>query len=294
MSSLIYDESQVRNFYREVIAKVPAGPFDADFFCVAARKKYMSEAEREATRLGDTCMMEKTICREIDENIFIHKLQKVDACLDHLYSHNGAAIPRSCMVFYMNVNHTSMINALKDFKMDVATMEAELYDVFLKNGSRENIGNKLKRLDNIVLKAYQNPKNVVKRNWIDIDMDIDPEKISSENIKFAINYLLDCYHIEKEEFRGDNLYQIIKTHGGYHILIDTDIISKSNTFYAKELSAKEDIKKKMLSIKSFMDILEVEAKDKVGLDSIKEIKINQNGMVPIPGTLQGGVEVKLC
>ena len=135
MSSLIYDESQVRNFYREVIAKVPAGPFDADFFCVAARKKYMSEAEREATRLGDTCMMEKTICREIDENIFIHKLQKVDACLDHLYSHNGAVIPRSCMVFYMNVNHTSMINALKDFKMDVATMEAELYDVFLKNGS---------------------------------------------------------------------------------------------------------------------------------------------------------------
>lgn len=293
MTSLIYDEEQVRKFYREVITKTPAGPFDVDFFCVAARKKYMTEAEREATRLGDTCMMEKTICREIDEDIFVHKLQKVDACLDHLYSHNGANIPRSCMVLYMNVNHTSMINALKDFKTDVATVESELYDVFIKNGSRENIGNKLKRLDNIVLKAYQNPKNIAKRNWIDIDMDINPEKISSENIKFAISYLLDCYNVKEEEFTGDNLYKIIRTHGGYHVLINTDTISKSNTFHAKNNTGR-DIKKEMLSIKSFMDILEVEAGDKAGFDSIKEIKINQNGMVPIPGTLQGGKEVRIC
>ena len=126
MQSLIYDEEQARRFYREVIQIQKMGPFDADFFCVAARKKYMTQEEKDTTRLGDTTLLEKTPVREADENIFIHKLQKVDACLDHLYSHCGAQIPRECMVFYMNVNHTNMINALKNLKIDIAVMESEL------------------------------------------------------------------------------------------------------------------------------------------------------------------------
>ena len=292
MRSLIYDENQVKKFYKDIILTNPLGPFDTDFFCVAARKKYMSQEDRERTRLGDTTLLEKTPLRNSSQEIFLHHLQKVDACLDHLYSHSGEIIPRSCMVFYMNVNHTSMINALKSLKIDIATVEAELYDVFVKNGSRENIGNKLKRLDNLTLKEYQDPKNVSKRFWIDIDMDISTDLISAKEIKEALDAGLSKKEVPN--FKILKPYEIIQTKGGYHILVNTDMISLHNTAWSDYVKANNthNFKERVRSVKDFLDILEILVKTR-GIEA-KEIKVNQNAMVPIPGTLQGGVEVKIC
>ena len=72
--TLIYDENQVKKFYREILGKPKMGPFDTDFFCVAARKKYMTQEDKERTKLGDTTLLEKTPLREYDEDIFYHKL----------------------------------------------------------------------------------------------------------------------------------------------------------------------------------------------------------------------------
>lgn len=291
MASLIYDEAQVIEFYKEILGKPKMDPFDADFFCVAARKKYMTQEEKEKTRLGDTTLLEKTPLREYNEEIFLHKLQKVDSCLDYLYSHSGANIPRSCMVFYMNVNHTNMINALKNLKIDIATMEGELYDVFMKKGSQENIGNKLKRLDNLTLKAYQDPKNVSKRFWIDIDMDISTDLISGDEVKKALDEGLAKKEVP--DFKIRYPYSIIQTRGGYHILVNTDMISLHNNAWADYVKTHNghNFKERIRSIKDFLDALENLVKSK-GLEA-KEIKINQNAMVPIPGTLQGGFEVKM-
>lgn len=281
MKTLIYDEEQVKKFYNEIIVDAPHSDFDVDFFCVAARKKYMTQEEKEATKLGDTCMMEKTVVRELNEEVFLHKLQKVDSCLDHLYSHNGTNIPRSCMVLYMNVNHTSMINAIKSLKSDISLIENELYDVFIKNGPRAGIANKISRLDQVTLKAYQNPQNVSKKCWIDIDMDISVDSVSYKEIEDA----LDCMLIIKV---CPKIYKVIQTHGGYHILVNTISISSHNKVVSINY---EDFKKYILSVKDFTDTLEKLVTDK-GLEA-KEIKINQNSMVPIPGTLQGGHKVIL-
>ena len=289
MESLIYDENQVKKFYKEIVAHFPMGPFDADFFCVAARKKYMTQEDRERTKLGDTTLLEKTPLRENNEEIFLHKLQKVDACLDHLYSHCGARIPRECMVFYMNVNHTNMINALKNLKIDIAVMEGELYDVFMKKGSQENIGNKIKRLDNITLKEYQDPKNVGKRRWIDIDMDISTDLISGDEVTKALDEGLAKKEVPDFKIRCP--YNIIQTRGGYHILVNTDMISLHNDAWADYVKAHNghNFKERIRSVKDFLDALEDLVKGK-GIEA-KEIKINQNAMVPIPGTLQGGIPV---
>lgn len=285
MESLIYDERQVRRFYDTVILGSERGPFDVDFFCVAARKKYMTQEERELTRLGDTCMMEKTPVREPDEDVFYHKLQKVDSCLDHLYSHNGTRIPRSCMVLYMNVNHTSMIEALKGLKTDIATMEGELYDVLVKNGSRENIGNKVKRLDNLTLKAYQNPKNVSKRSWIDIDIDINCPEISAGDIQAVLDSrIFGDSGLDECSFLHRPMNVIIKTHGGYHVLVNTVFISDFNSSVSKPAD-----KSKFISVDTFVSEIKKLFESK-NLEA-KEIKINQNAMVPIPGTLQGGMLV---
>ena len=299
ITSLIFDESEVKKFYESVIMKGDRSPFDVDFFCVAARKKYMTQEERELTQLGDTCMMEKTVCREEDYNIFLHKLQKVDACLDHLYSHNGTNIPKSCMVLYMNINHTSMIEALKSLKIDIALLESELYDVFIKNGLKEGVGNKLKRLDNLVLKAYQNPKNMAKKTWVDLDVDIPTDKVPADFIRSTLDEMLLTKGVamfnlsdncQITPIKSEEMYTIIRTHGGYHILVNTRNISKMNEDYSSTIRKID--KKRILSVQDFIVAL------KEGLDGIhvdaKEIKINPNSMVPIPGTLQGGFEVRIA
>ena len=286
--TLIYDLNQVKKFYKEVLG-TERGPFDVDFFCVAARKKYMTPEERQLTQLGDTCMMEKTPVREYDENIFIHKLQKVDSCLDHLYSHNGTNIPRSCMVLYMNVNHTSMIEALKGLKIDLALFESELYDIFTKNGLREGVGNKIKRLDNLTLKAYQNPKNISKRTWVDIDIDV--EGLNQTSINATLDNMIRS-KVHPLLVITEKPYIIIGTHGGYHILVNTQWISGHNRAWAKYAKDTDmNLKSGILFVEDFTKSLKALMIEK-NLDA-KEIKVNQNAMVPIPGTLQGGKEVRI-
>lgn len=282
MKTLIYDEDQVEEFYRRVISSQERTEFDVDFFCIAARKKYMSEEEKQATRMGDTCMMEKTVVKKDDISLFMNKLHKVDAGLDWLTSNNGTRIPRSCMVFYMNINHTDMIYALKGLKMDLAVLEGELFDCLKKKGLLENIGNKVKGLNTLVLKAYQNPSNVSNKTWIDIDFDVSPENFSFTEIKEVMSSL---------KFKEES-YVVIQTRGGYHILVNTPWISAYNKEYSKSFKEGEKFNKKgLLSVDKVISGLEKALVGK-GFEA-KEIIINRNGMVPIPGTIQGGVRVRI-
>lgn len=305
MKTLIYDENEVKRFYDEVIS-VPGvrGYFDTDFFCVAARKKYMTEEERQATRLGDTVMMEKTVLKKEDFEVFSNKLHKVDAGLDWLTSNNGTKIPRECMVFYMNVNHTNMVDALKSFKIDMSVLENELLDCLVKEGSLENISYKIKSLNNVLLKAYQNPSNMSKRNWVDIDLDVSPENISGEDIKVCLDKMLSSHYRYEELKKPEEAvvnneviktfaYKVINTRGGYHILVSSPSLSYYNSNYSKQMQLEGGNfdKKNILSVESFTTALNEMLVDK-GIEA-KELKINQNAMVPIPGTLQGGVPVKI-
>ena len=287
--SQIVNPDQVREFYDKVLAG-DWGPFETGFFCIAARKKYMSQEEREATRLGDTCMMEKTILKQDDFQEFWLKLQKVDAGLSFHSSNNGALIPPHCMVFYINVNKTDMINAIKDFKSDLLDMENELWDVLIKRGSQEGIGAKIRGINNKLLKAYQNPKNNVK-GWLDIDMDLGKEAKESEYLKSfeqVLPSVLKTAHFEP------GTYHIIRTQGGYHILIKASWIKTFNAEYASTC-AKQKIS---INKDTFIDPMKVITKVKETYQfwfdtEPEEIKLNQNAMVPIPGTLQGGKEVRM-
>lgn len=190
------------------------------------------------------------------------------------------------MVLYMNVNHTSMISAIKDLKSEISLIENELYDVFMKNGLREGVANKLKRLDTVTLKTYQNPKNVSSRNWIDIDIDLDTEKVSISDLRTRIYDMLTYFPYE-----GVIQYLpfvIIQTHGGYHVLVSTRFISERNKLYASNNKMNKGM---VLSVDNYMSAILTLLEEK-HVDA-KEVKINQNAMVPIPGTLQGGKEVRI-
>lgn len=297
MQSLIYDLDQAKKFYDKVI-DTPREAFDADFFCVAARKKYMTQEDRERTRLGDTCMMKKTALKQADSSVFLNKLRETDAGLDWLTSLNGEYIPRSCMVFYMNVNHTNMAKGIQSFKKDLVDLDTELSNVIFKHAKLEDIGYKVKNLANIAMKAYQDPKNVTDKTWIDLDLDVfewnsltpedvfpvireyDARKLNTSEIELLETQLLAmslarCY--------------VIKTHGGLHILVSTAWFKHANKIKAESRSKEKLSRFDFMNLEELKHLLETRLQEKC---TYKEFEINQNMMVPIPGTLQGGVEVK--
>lgn len=279
MKTLIYDERVIREFYRRILGKYPRGDFDTDFFCVAARKKYMTEEERQETRLGDTTLLEKTVLKRDSEDEFVNKVFKVDSGLDWVTALNGNRIPRSCEVFYINVNHTSTLKALKSLQGDLNVLTGELLDCLTKRGTLDNIGRKVKGMNTLVLKAYQDPKNVSDKTWIDLDVDVPHESLSLEDL---VNVLEGIMSPEGRE--------IIVTRGGYHVLVDTRFMSSFNKGVSEDCSSRgvPVDKSRILSVDKVLKGI----RDVCG-DNAKEVKINSNGMVPLPGTIQGGKKVLL-
>lgn len=297
-SSNIWSAGEAASFYRNVIGE--CGPFATDFVCIAARKKYMTEEQKSSLRTGNTCMMEKTILKEFDQEKFLSKLRRIDAGLDFHTDLDGKPMPRSCMVFYMNVNHTDVLKAVHDFKNEMSQWEYEL----AVSAHREIPARRLKSVQNRLLKSFQDPKNQVK-GWIDIDCDIPSfwetpvldslgESFPGEEIvQKLVTHLAGMFRLPEETDApsGEKPVCAVLTHGGFHVLIRQSAISTHNRSVA---SATED----KILIPSLMHTPE-KLRDEIacflaarGYTEAKEIKINQNSAVPVPGTLQGGFPVR--
>lgn len=299
----ILDKNQILTFYHNVICCDSERSLNAvDFFCVAARKKYMSEEERKHTNLGDTCMMQKTILKEEDPIKFYSKIQQVDATLDFMLDRDYNYLPRSCMTFYMNVNHTDVFKAAKQFKHLITDWDYDLSSLLLGNGKSKTteISKQFKTIQNNLLKSFQDPSNCVNtKGWIDIDCDIEEDDAC---IGLRNGRARTLKRILEDKFRSvifkDNVAPtveyikpyVIETHGGIHILIHSRTISEYNRQLSKILSGSQ-LAHNVMKVETLLaDIESFLTDQKV---SSKELKVNQNRAVPIPGTLQGGFPVKI-
>ena len=278
-TSHIWSEEEIIKFYDTVL--VDLKPNETDFFCIAARKKYMTQEEREATRMGDTCMMNKTVVKEHNSRKFLAKVHQADSSMDWYTSLNGAILPRSCMVIYININHTSVPKAVRDFKHELAEYDYEFSCASVKE-NENNASRKLAGIHNRILKSFQDPKNQ-NSEWVDIDLDVDKTKVSVKDIYEIIR---DLESHEVSSLFG--VVPIVETQGGYHILISKQATKTMNKFVARVYEYRE-IQDHVMTPGRVLQRL----KNVLDESAVKEITINQNNMVPLPGTLQNGFEVKL-
>ena len=279
--SLIWSEEQLAKFY-EIFCSEPS-PYHTDFFCLAARKKYMTEAQKREINLGDTCMMFKTILKDYDVKKFISKVKQADAAASFFTDRDGNYIPRSCYTFYMNVNKTNVLKAVKDFKDQMNIWDYDLATTVLFNNTtkKENIGKQIKTVQNSLLKSFQDPKNV-EGPWLDIDCDIGEvsEEFVKEFKKAAVGF-----------FGGTDVY-ILRTHGGVHFIFSKELISSYNKHVA-EVCSKEEMRTHIMTLEKILSFInEMVSLFLPGRD-VKEIKFNANMAVPLAGTLQGGFPVSI-
>ena len=289
--SNIWSEDEALRFYNGIVGERPAEESETDFICLAARKKYMTDGQRAECSLGDTCMMGKTILKEHDEAKFLSVLHRLDAQLDWFTDLRGNMIPRSCFAFYMNINHTLVPKAVADFKKELAEYDMEIACALANHGKSGPATVKMKNVENRLKKAFQNPSNQTD-GWIDIDMDIEKTG-GDEGTK--IRALVAG--LEQADLDGNAIeclmrgIRVIETRGGYHVLVGRTALKSVNSTLAKSLPASK-IKDHVLTADRIAR--ELEAHYTQHGVAVKEIGINQNRMVPVPGTMQGGFEVRLA
>ena len=280
--SLVYDENQLVNFYNTFFSE--ALPFHTDFFCLAARKKYMTEEQKKAINLGDTCMMNKTILKEYNVKKFLSKVYQADASASFLTDRDGNYIPRSCVVFYMNINRTNVLKATKEFKDLLNVWDYDIASCYMNSNPKENLGKQLKTIQNNLLKSFQGPKNA-EGDWIDIDCDLGPVDEMT---------LLKYKNLIASRLQAQDVH-VIQTHGGCHILISKKAISEYNRGVSERLTGQktEVLKKLIMTSEKLLLYVRGLLKFDFSDEDVKEVKFNQNAAVPLPGTLQGGFPVKM-
>lgn len=125
-------------------------------------------------------------------------------------------------------------------------------------GNDKEAAENLRGMDTILMNCYQRARGT--RAYVDIDIDAPDEQFS----------LYAMTKLRRElTARGVQVY-VIHTHSGYHVLLNRKTLS--------------------FNYNTVVDELQQEA---LGLfDEKAEVVRNSNDMVPIPGTLQGGFEVR--
>lgn len=258
-SSLIWSEHVVRKFYSVVLGTLES--HEINFVSIAARKKYLSAEEQQKIRLGKTQMLGKTLVLKNEADYFINKLFRLDAESSFYTDYDGNIIPKTCMSFYLNLNPSNVLKALCEFKVILANYDMEASHL-LKNGNeqkREEYLGRVKTLVNKLYSCFQVSRGT--KRWLDLDIDV--EGVDKQSL----------YDVAVEVLRGEGIIPVgVATRGGLHILLKT-----------------EDLREKHYNPQILITRLK-EFVDKQGA-SYKEIIINKNEMIPIPGTFQGNFPV---
>jgi len=252
MYELIYDEEQVLKFLSLL---KPLQNDEAYFLSMSGRNKYLTKEERQAFDLGRTEMFaRKLVKRDLtgrltSEQMFLRTLKSMQVSEGGYTTRSGKGMPLKCLVMYANINPVSGFKALKMFTEKTTAL---LFDTC----TNPNAVTRINHLDTLLMNCYQKSKS--EKYLIDIDFDVP-----NDGYGIVSGF---C----QELIKNNVVFNTVRTHSGYHVLLRRDTVKFNYTTLVKEANA---------------DAIKVYGNDHV------EVVINRNEMIPIPGTLQAGSEV---
>lgn len=251
---MIVNETALKEFYERFYAPtLKQNEGKAFLMALAARNKYCLPGE-EYTMGNHTEMLAREYVEKDDYDVFRAKLQRLAANDEAYLDKNHKPIPKHLKVLYVTVNPVDLVSSYCLFTKKLAERNEEL----LKNKNRPLSAYTINGLWTSSMQACPSLKN-----WFDFDLDAKKGGIYPEDLKAAVTNAV------RKTF-PEGTFRAVITHGGVHLLVSKEGMSK--TFNP------------MTIIKLFEDTVGKEC---------DEIKLNQNGMIPCPGTLQGGKEVRL-
>lgn len=239
---------QAEYFLNNVL--VPLENDEIHFISLSARNKYLTDEERKKYALNHTEMFVREIV--VKNGVWDYVFRKLEGVLNAKRTKTNLEFPFKALVVYVNINPSSAVKAIQQFKRDLAEAEDNVMRKILLNGGTPNAYDfdffKLAKakLDN----AYQ--RNTSRKVFLDIDIDVKDEEVLQKIITPLIE--------NKAQFLT------IETRGGFHVMV------KSQSIDGNYIYKNIDIARKL-------------AYEKYGKEI--EIEFNPNAMVPVPGTLHG-------
>lgn len=202
------------------ISSLPYNTEDEVYYLsLFARKKYAPDVLK--SKLTDRIQLARFTSKRDD---IVRKIKKLEIPLGS-YVLKGVTVPQEALVLYINVNHRSVKKATKYLaKKCIDLLDSTGYSLEIET-----------------LSALQKSKSFTYRVDFDIDDDLSEKYIED------ISNTLD-----------ENSYQILKTRGGFHLMVDPT---------------------KQSSKKWYQEIIKLLPVDK---------NHKSDNMIPFPGTYQGG------
>jgi hypothetical protein len=246
---IIADIDELKWFWEYIVP-----PLDKDsvyFMSLSARNKMLSKEEREYFGLGRTEMIHKQILRKDDYDFFIERLRRYECNIEGLLTKNKLPIPQKTLVVYWNLIPTSVRKCIADSQKLIIDLQEELTNAALKNSidAIDSAYHKLRKAFDSTISLYA--RNFGPKTWVDFDVDITHNEEFIATLKKEMQ--IKC---------GLGNYAILKSYGGYHVLVKKDIIKWNPN----------DIINIISIICETLNIIS------------KEIIKNDNYMIPLPGT----------
>lgn len=251
MNKLIHDPNMVKDFI-----KILPKPNDLEVFFVSlsCRNKYLTDDQRKEYALGRTEMFGQSIARDADK--LFRNIRRYESHPEAYTTKNGNNMPVSAMVVYVNIDTSSTLKAYTEFQKKMTENLTELTHKSILGQSIKDTARFINKADKVLMDCYQRGSS--QKKFIDVDFDV-PECASGVVEKF-----LDVMNMNKVK------HYIIQTRGGFHVLLERETIKHNYNIDIAE--ANDDMKSIYGDIKY-------------------EIKVNENRMVPVPGTYQAGFPV---
>ena len=243
--SLIVDRKEFLKF-REFMPELERD--EVYFLSLSARNKYLNDLERQEFDLGRTEMFSRQIA--FDKEGIELALNKMCADLKVRKTRNGSKIPEKCLVVYVNVHPSSTVKAYRRFSEQMDRHYEEAFLGVLNGSQATDMWIPFRRMNTSLMNHIQ--KSFSRKLMVDIDIDGE-DMVESSKLVNEVELFLGSHGIPR---------MVIKTQGGYHVLVASEHLGKTVPLYQK---LKE-------------------------LDNLTtgEVKFNGNAMVPLPGTLQAG------
>jgi len=193
-------------------------PSEVFFLSLSARKKYLTESEREIYNVNRAEMFDRVIVREKSYEKFHKIMSRMETNVEGFTTKSGMSYPESCVVTYININPSSMLKANAEYMAKINHYTFEMTQALLNGKRCDSIMKKFSKLDVELMNCIQRCRG--QKKFIDIDFDIDKTK-EFEVLENFINFMKE----------NDITYHVIETKSGYHVLMERSTINCN--FYKK-------------------------------------------------------------
>lgn len=281
-SPLVYDESILRHFYHTIIEGMQNK--EVSISLLASRSKYMTDEQKETIRRGDSAVLSRTVVKYDDVDKFVSRIHRLSAESSYMLSYDGKYLPNNSFVIYTKVNPSDAIKASDNYVNEILKAKSELIDIYETDSNAkdklDSVLNRLKKSDGLLYREIQ--CSTSRRRFIDIDVDVKDYNLTA---KETANNLMYSSKITVNGLVHDIVYypNIVRTRGGFHLLLNVEDMKKFNRSVGSLLTKNQ--KEYILTPDRYIEFIKSKVAD------IKEITVNQEAMVPLPGTLQGGYKV---